>query len=241
MHDLGKSRLEPLTVGLDTRQQHEAAVRQQTRGGGLESGDYVDPTGHPFVTTMRGLLGVTAKPHPNQTSIQLRLLLPSSDRREVDHLDRHIDEVLGTVKWISKFKEGLLYIVGGAWRSLGRLEIARIRYPIRVLHGYAMYADRVSDMCRLFAGLSLESLSRIEVAPRDRLDTLAPAARVLGRLLHYSGAAKVVFSAHGLREGILFEHLTTIDQKIDPLLASCRLTWHMRRRTIVLSSTLHKI
>ena len=152
------------------------------------------------------------------------LRLATRSDLEGDAFDRHIDDVLGTIKWMSEFKDGLLYIVGGAWRSLGRLEIARIRYPIRVLHGYALYADRVSDMCRLFAGLSLESLSRIEVAPRDRLDTLAPAARVLGRLLRHSGAVKVVFSAHGLREGILFEHLSTADQDIDPLLASCRLT-----------------
>ena len=152
------------------------------------------------------------------------LRLAARSDLEGDDLDRHIDEVLGTVKWMSEFKDGLLYIVGGAWRSLGRLEIARIRYPIRVLHGYALYADRVNDMCRLFAGLSLESLSRIEVAPRDRLDTLAPAARVLGRLLRYSGAVKVVFSAHGLREGILFEHLSIADQEIDPLLASSRWT-----------------
>ena len=33
-----------------------------------------------------------------------------------------------------------------------------------------------------------------------------------------------MFSAHGLREGILFEHLSNADQEIDPLLASCRLT-----------------
>jgi len=142
---------------------------------------------------------------------------------EIVDLDGYIDEVLSTVEWLSVFNDGLLYIVGGAWRSLGRLEIARVQYPLHLLHGYSMHADQASNMCRLFAGLSHRSLRRIDGVPRDRLETLAPAARILGRLLLFSGVSKLEFSAHGLREGILFEHLTTADKKNDPLIASCRL------------------
>jgi exopolyphosphatase/guanosine-5'-triphosphate,3'-diphosphate pyrophosphatase len=139
-------------------------------------------------------------------------------------LDRQIDAVLADVDWLQQVRNGDLYIVGGAWRSLGRLEMARNRYPLRVLHGYALPAARIASMCQLFAGLSLESLQRIEAAPRDRLDTLSLAARILGRLLSHSGAKRVVFSAHGLREGMLLEHLTPEQMSVDPLLASCRLT-----------------
>ncbi len=139
-------------------------------------------------------------------------------------LDREIDQVLSGVDWLPKAQNGDLYIVGGAWRSLGRLEMARTRYPLRVLHGYALPSSRVAAMCQLFAGLSIESLRRIEAAPRDRLDTLALAARVLGRLLIASGADRVVFADHGLRDGILYEHIPAEDRAVDPLLASCRLT-----------------
>jgi len=139
-------------------------------------------------------------------------------------LDRDIDDALAQVDWLPRVNNGDLYIVGGAWRSLGHLEMARTRYPLRVLHGYTLPSQRVADMCRLFAGLSLESLRRIEAAPRDRLDTLASAARVLGRLLSMSGARRVIFSDHGLRDGMLYEHLSPHDKAVDPLLASCRLT-----------------
>ena len=138
-------------------------------------------------------------------------------------LDREIDHGLSQVDWLSRIRNGDLYIVGGAWRSLGRLEMARTRYPLRVLHGYTLPSARVEAMCQLFAGLSLESLRRIDAAPKDRLDTLALAARILGRLLHHSGAKRVVFSDHGLRDGILYEHLTPEHKAADPLLASCRL------------------
>ncbi|MDP6830732.1 MAG: Ppx/GppA phosphatase family protein [Alphaproteobacteria bacterium] len=138
--------------------------------------------------------------------------------------DQYIDDNLAAVKWLDEIRDGDLYIVGGAWRSLGRLEMARNRYPLRVLHGYTLPADRVVSMCQLFAGLGLESLQRIEAAPQDRLDDLPWAARVLGRLLRLSGAKRVIFSAYGLREGMLQEHLSPEQLSADPLLASCRLT-----------------
>lgn len=152
----------------------------------------------------------------------LRLVTAGADEDVI--LDRYIDDGLAQVDWMHRVRNGDLYLVGGAWRSLGRLEMARTRYPLRVLHGYTMPAARVASMCQLFAGLSLESLRRIERAPMERLDTLALAARVLGRLLRQSGAQRVIFSAHGLREGLLYEHLSPAQQAIDPLMASCRLT-----------------
>ncbi|MDP7547024.1 MAG: hypothetical protein QGF20_06990, partial [Alphaproteobacteria bacterium] len=160
-----------------------------------------------------------------RTSLPLGTLrLGTGSARDGTSLNRQIDDCLTQVDWMAQVRNGELYIVGGAWRSLGRLEMARTRYPLRVLHGYTMPAARLASMCQLFAGLSLESLERIRNAPKDRLDTLAMAARVLGRLLHHSGAQRVVFSAHGLREGILYEHLSPEQQGVDPLLASCRLT-----------------
>ncbi len=160
-----------------------------------------------------------------RTSLPLGTLrLFAGSERDGARLDRQIDDSLGQVDWLAQVRNGDLYIVGGAWRSLGRLEMARTRYPLRVLHGYTMPAARVASMCQLFAGLSLESLNRIERAPKDRLDTLALAARVLGRLLHRSRARRVIFSAHGLREGILYGHLSPAQQAVDPLVASCRLT-----------------
>ena len=160
-----------------------------------------------------------------RTSLALGTLrLVTTSARDGLILDRHIDDGLAQVDWMAQVRHGDLYLVGGAWRSLGRLEMARTRYPLRVLHGYTMPAARVASMCQLFAGLGLESLRRIERAPIERLDTLALAARVLGRLLRQSDAQRVIFSAHGLREGLLYEYLSPAQQAIDPLMASCRLT-----------------
>lgn len=157
-------------------------------------------------------------------TLRLAAIDPGDSAAPHQDIDRHIDQVFDQVDWMGQVLHGDLYIVGGAWRSLGRLEMSRNRYPLRVLHGYTLPSQRVASMCQLFAGLSLESLQRIEAAPQDRLDTLALAARVLGRLLLKCRADRVIFSAHGLREGMLSEHLTPEQRRADPLLASSRLT-----------------
>ena len=159
-----------------------------------------------------------------RTSLPLGTLrLAAIDPGDSADLDRHIDDILDQVGWMDHVMDGDLYIVGGAWRSLGRLEMTRNRYPLRVLHGYTLPSQRVASMCQLFSGLSLESLQSIEAAPQDRLDTLALAARVLDRLLLKCRAKRVIFSAHGLREGLLSEHLSQEQRAADPLLASSRL------------------
>ncbi|MDP6564345.1 MAG: Ppx/GppA family phosphatase [Alphaproteobacteria bacterium] len=143
--------------------------------------------------------------------------------RDGEDIGARIDAELGQVDWLEEAVGGDLFIVGGAWRSLGRLEMARTHYPLQVLHGFTLAADRVDDMCRLVAGLSRQSLRRIEAVPQDRLDTLPVAARVLGRLLRHGGARRVVFSAYGLREGVLREHLSAEQQGADPLSSACEM------------------
>jgi exopolyphosphatase/guanosine-5'-triphosphate,3'-diphosphate pyrophosphatase len=69
--------------------------------------------------------------------------------------------------------------------------------------------------------LSPSSLARIERVPKKRLDTLPLAAVVLDRLIDIMKPDRLVFSAQGLREGLLYSKLTPAQRREDPLLAAC--------------------
>jgi exopolyphosphatase/guanosine-5'-triphosphate,3'-diphosphate pyrophosphatase len=43
------------------------------------------------------------------------------------------------------------YAIGGTWRSLARLHMHQIGYPLRVMHHYAIDADSALDFCKLVA------------------------------------------------------------------------------------------
>ncbi|MEK9830956.1 MAG: Ppx/GppA phosphatase family protein [Rhodospirillaceae bacterium] len=137
-------------------------------------------------------------------------------------LSAHIDRQFETFDWIGDaVSDGAIYAVGGAWRALARVHMMQTKYPLRVIHNYRMAGAEAAEFCRVVAGLSAASISRISVVPRARIPTLSTAARVLERLIEMSGADSLVFSANGIREGSQFDALDAATRKEDPLIVAC--------------------
>ena len=135
-------------------------------------------------------------------------------RRFSSMIDRHLD----TASWLAALKGRTLYAVGGAWRSIARAHMARISYPIEVIHGYAVDRGALSDYLGSLAQTSKKSVRNIPGVSRRRGDVLPTAALVLDRVLARGQPARVVFSAFGLREGCLYDRLTEAEREKDPLL-----------------------
>lgn len=115
-----------------------------------------------------------------------------------------------------------LYLVGGAFRALARIHIAQTGYPLNIVHHYAIGREEARDLAALIGGASRRVLERLPGVPRRRIDDLPFAAVVLRRLLRASGAARVVFSANGLREGWYLSQMPPEIRAEEPLLAAAR-------------------
>lgn len=112
-----------------------------------------------------------------------------------------------------------LHAVGGAWRSLAQLHMSLSDYPLKIVHQYAMSAADARDVARFVARQSKISLEKMPGVSRKRAETLPSAAIVLDGLIDRLGLKQVVFSAWGVREGLLFEALDEKASAEDPLLA----------------------
>jgi exopolyphosphatase / guanosine-5'-triphosphate,3'-diphosphate pyrophosphatase len=135
---------------------------------------------------------------------------------------KRIVEGLETVPWLGKVAGRQLYLVGGAWRAIARLHMAQARYPLRIIQHYRLPADAVFETARLLSKQSAESLGLLEGVPKRRLEEIPPAALVLQRLIDATKPAGVVFSAHGLREGLWFRALSPAQRREHPFIAACR-------------------
>ncbi len=135
-----------------------------------------------------------------------------------DHVDNHLDKV----KWLGKAKGRSLYLVGGAWRGIARIHMAHTNYPLRIIHHYRISASEADDITRLLSRQSKDSLARIAGVSRRRLDGIPAAALVLRRLVRAADPKSVIFSAHGLREGLCHAALSDHGKREDPLLTACR-------------------
>jgi exopolyphosphatase/guanosine-5'-triphosphate,3'-diphosphate pyrophosphatase len=132
------------------------------------------------------------------------------------------EEELGAERWLTEGEGRDLYLVGGAFRALARMHIAQTNYPLAIVHHYVLRREEARDLAGVVIAASRRVLERMPGAPQKRLSDLPFAAVVLRRLLRATGAARVVFSANGLREGWYARMLDTAERETDPLLSAAR-------------------
>lgn len=115
-------------------------------------------------------------------------------------------------------EDGLpLYMVGGSWRALARIHIAATRWPLPVLHQYTVAASEVEALVQQVAQMERRDLRALGITVQ-RMATLAPAAALLRVLVDHFGLSRLVTSASGLREGLLYADLDPITRARDPLI-----------------------
>ena len=149
-----------------------------------------------------------------------------------------VDAALADATWLGDWRGSTFHAVGGSWRAIARLHMARRNYPLRVVHGYRMARREARDFAAVLERLGPETIARIRAVSPRRAEVLPWGAVVLERIAAALKPDEAVFSAHGLREG---HHFLTLDRRTrseDPLLSACRELADGRRRFPDMSQTL---
>ncbi|MFC3226648.1 Ppx/GppA family phosphatase [Marinibaculum pumilum] len=135
-----------------------------------------------------------------------------------------IDSQLAKAELLQEKRGRPIYIVGGAWRAIARLQMAQTDYPLRIIHQYRIGRAEADATLRVLARQSKESLAGVDAVPRRRADSLPVAALVLRRLMRQVQPDGIVFCANGLREGLWYRaaHGAGDRQAADPLLHAAR-------------------
>jgi exopolyphosphatase/guanosine-5'-triphosphate,3'-diphosphate pyrophosphatase len=133
----------------------------------------------------------------------------------------YIDRQLASVDWLAGHGGRNFYPVGGAWRTLARLHMAQSHYPLRVIHHYEISGRAAADFAKLMSRQSAASLRALADVPSPRTSVLPMAALVMRRVLKALRPEVVIFSATGLREGLLYDRLGEAERAADPLIRAC--------------------
>jgi exopolyphosphatase / guanosine-5'-triphosphate,3'-diphosphate pyrophosphatase len=132
-----------------------------------------------------------------------------------------VDAAIATVPQAATAGKGRdLYLVGGAWRALARIHMEHSRYPLHIIHHYELSRGEADNFLQLLGKQSKKSLERLAGVSKRRLEAVPVAALVLLRLIRAVEPKRLVFSAFGLREGLVFDLLADAARKDDPLLAA---------------------
>ncbi len=127
---------------------------------------------------------------------------------------------LASIRWLRGGEGRAFYPVGGAWRAVARLHMARADHPLHIIDGYRVPAGEMRNLADLVGPLSPRSLEQIAGVSRRRRDSLPVACDLMAAVLRAAGAKTVAFSAQGLREGYLYAGLGAKQRRDDPVLAA---------------------
>jgi exopolyphosphatase/guanosine-5'-triphosphate,3'-diphosphate pyrophosphatase len=112
-----------------------------------------------------------------------------------------------------------LYLVGGSWRALARIDMIACNYPLPITHGYCLAPGRARKLRKL---LHTAKPSWAEFISPQRLATLPQAAMLLRLLVKALKPSQVVVSTFGIREGLLYADLKGRVRNSDPLITAAR-------------------
>jgi exopolyphosphatase/guanosine-5'-triphosphate,3'-diphosphate pyrophosphatase len=135
--------------------------------------------------------------------------------------DRQRSVIAKRLKPVADYRADTLYAVGGAWRALAQAHMTMAGYPLHIVHQYAMTADEARETALLVARASRASLEKWPGLSKKRAETLPHAALVLEGLIERLQLKRIMVSAWGVREGLVYEALDADLARADPLLAGC--------------------
>jgi len=115
-----------------------------------------------------------------------------------------------------------LYLVGGSWRVIARLDMERRNYPLKVLHEYQMVPKQLLSTLKWIGKQDLRALRARTGTSAERMRLVPIAAEVLRQLIRTFAPKQVAVSSYGIREGLLYEKMPESLRHRDPLIEAAR-------------------
>ena len=134
----------------------------------------------------------------------------------------HIRSILKGLHDDLKSKDERIYLVGGSWRVIARLDMERRNYPLTVLHEYRMTPKSALDTLDWLATSDLAALRGRTGTSAERMELVPLACEVLRELIDIFAPSEIDISSYGIREGMLYEQMPERLRARDPLIEAAR-------------------
>ncbi len=134
----------------------------------------------------------------------------------------YIDKTLDALQEQMGTQENRLFLVGGSWRAIARIDMERRGYPLHVLHEYRMNADDIHATAAFIAANDAETLRQNCGVSSQRMSLVPLAVEVLQGVVRRFNPHDIAVSSYGIREGMLYEQMPKKLRKRDPLIEACR-------------------
>ncbi|MDV4143750.1 MULTISPECIES: exopolyphosphatase [Shimia] len=133
-----------------------------------------------------------------------------------------IKETLAQLEDTMGSQRNRLFLVGGSWRAIARIDMERRGYPLHVLHEYRMSAKAINATAKYIAAHDPEELRTRCGVSSNRMALVPYAIDVLKAVVRQFKPHDIAVSSYGIREGMLYEQMPDPLRARDPLIEACR-------------------
>ena len=135
-----------------------------------------------------------------------------------EKLREYLISIFNEIPWLFKVKFSSITGIGGTARNLGKIDRKNKRYVLDIHHNYEMEMSDVHTIYNSIKSKGLKQRKRIDGLSEDRADIFVGPCCAILSLLQLLEIDKIFISGKGLREGILYEYITTHYTPIEDVL-----------------------
>src|SRR5208282_877664 len=128
-------------------------------------------------------------------------------KKDYNRMKMRISGLLPTRDELDLTDDTVLTGVGGTLRALARYDQWLRDYPLNKVHNYTLRRKSIMAIHKLLRRMSVDKISRIDAFGKDRAGSITAGSLVIAMMMNRLGFDEVVVSTHGLRDGVLSEHL----------------------------------
>ncbi|MEO0370411.1 MAG: Ppx/GppA family phosphatase [Pseudomonadota bacterium] len=114
-----------------------------------------------------------------------------------------------------------LFLVGGSFRALAKIDMERRTYPLTVAHEYRMSAASLRDTMRYIAEHDPDDLRARAGVSSARMALVPYCAEALKEVVKTFKPRDIAISSYGIREGLLYQQMPQPLRDRDPLIEAC--------------------
>ncbi|SEQ25193.1 Ppx/GppA family phosphatase [Thalassovita taeanensis] len=130
----------------------------------------------------------------------------------------YIRNVMARMEKTMGTQRNRLFLVGGSWRAIARIDMERRRYPLHVLHEYRMTIKSINATVKYIGENDPDQLRARCGVSSARMALVPLAAEVLKEVVRTIHPHDIAISSYGIREGLLYEQMPQKLRDRDPLI-----------------------
>ena len=141
---------------------------------------------------------------------------------EFENLGRYLQRQLSTATNVSRIQDKSFFLIGGSWRAIAKIHMQRTKYPLKMIQGYKVSSKKLKKTLEFIQDSSfLTKYDEMNIS-LERLELLPKSAHLLEIMIDELQIKALTFSSFGVREGLIYQHLSEVEKKKDPLIEAAR-------------------